>query len=241
MSSKILNRVDVITLRDDNSDEELKSLGVTKPVIKITADPVFTIDVESSLSGNFFIKRAEVPDGTKFCVVSIREWQKAKSGFEEIVAGLCDHLYKKYNIAALFVPMQYPADMEISRRIIDKMQTKAYLINRELSVPEIFSVLSECEMVIGMRLHSLIYATTLEKPALALSYDPKISAFMNSISQPDNLDVETLDLDEALCALEGIVENREERSEILAKTNLDMRAKARENADYAINLITKNN
>lgn len=39
LTARILNRVDLITLRDDKSDEELKKLGVTKPEIIITGRP----------------------------------------------------------------------------------------------------------------------------------------------------------------------------------------------------------
>ena len=55
LASRILNKVDVITLRDDKSDIELKNLGVTKPEIIITADPAFTLDTDLSLSGEYGI------------------------------------------------------------------------------------------------------------------------------------------------------------------------------------------
>ena len=64
IAAKILNKVDVITLRDDKSDEELKSLGVNKPEVIITADPAFTIDTDVSLSGRYFTNMAGVDAGT---------------------------------------------------------------------------------------------------------------------------------------------------------------------------------
>ena len=237
LATKILNKVDLITLRDDNSDQELKKLGVTKPEIKITADPVFTMDNDESLSGKYFLRRAGVSDGSKLAVISLREWKTACSDFSDILAELCDHLYEKHGICSLFVPMQYPADLDISGEVMSRMKNRAYLINRELSVPEMFSVLSEAELVIGMRLHSLIYATTLEKPAMALVYDPKISAFMQSLSQPELADVEALDFESAREILDRIVEQKETKSALLHETNIIMRKKAQENAGYAIDLL----
>ena len=75
----ILNRVDLITLRDDKSDIELKNLGVNRPKIIITADPAFTIEAFPSLSGRYLTNIAGVPDGTKLCVVSIRSWMSLTS------------------------------------------------------------------------------------------------------------------------------------------------------------------
>lgn len=237
LSSKILDRMDLITLRDDNSDEELKNLGVTKPKIIITADPVFTVDTDDALSGSYFTRRAGVPDGTKLAVVSIREWKKADTGFEDTLAGLCDYMTEKHGISPLFVPLQYPADMEISKKVMGKMKNPSYLINRELSVPEMFSVLSEAELVIGMRLHSLIYATALEKPAMALVYDPKVSAFMESLSQPDYVNVETIESEEARTVLDSIISEKDNRSKLLHDTNKLLKKKAEQNAKYAVELL----
>lgn len=233
----ILNKVDIITLRDDKSDEELKSLGVNKPEIVITADPAFTLDADVSLSGRYFTSMAGVPGGTRLSVVSIRAWKHSADNFISEMAKLCDFMIENHGIYPLFVPMQYPQDLEISKQVMDCMKNKAYVINRELSVPEMFSVLSQTELIIGMRLHSLIYATTLEIPAMALVYDPKISAFMDSLSQPDWINVETFEFEKAKNIFTQIINEREERRTKLRSTNAVLRKSAEDNATYAIKLL----
>ncbi len=236
--SCILNRVDVITLRDDRSDEELKSLGVTKPKIVITADPAFTIDTDVKLSGKFYTKRAGVPDSEKLVAISVRDFKTAPSDFDLRLANMCDYMYENYNVSPLFIPMQYPEDTFISNRVMEKMKNKSYIINRELSVAEMFSVLSETEFVVGMRLHSLIYATTLEIPAMAIVYDPKISAFMDSLNQPDWLNVEEFDIEKSYKLIDKIMQTREDRRNLLKETNAVLKKKAEENAVYAIELLS---
>ena len=237
LAAKILNKADIITLRDDKSDIELKNLGVTKPFIEITADPAFTLDTDLTLSGDYYKKMAGVPEGTKLCIVSVREWKNSSAEFSEIMASVCDYMADKYGIYPLFVPMQYPHDTGISEKIMRNMKNRGYIINRELTVPEMFSVLSEAELVIGMRLHSLIYATTLEIPAMALVYDPKVSAFMESIGQSDCINVESLTEEKVKAVLDSVLPERENRRMNLRETNAILRKKAEENADYAINLI----
>lgn len=237
LASKILNKADIITLRDDMSDEELRQLGVTRPEIAITADPAFTLSGDVSLSGQYITNLAGVPHNSKICVVSIRSWKNAEKDFDKKLARLCDYMADKYSIYSLFVPMQYPADMEISKKVMSLMKNEAYIINRELSVPEMFSVLSEAELVIGMRLHSLIYATTLEIPALAIVYDPKISAFMESLNQPDRVDAESFDFEDARDILSRIIEERDKRKAELKETNAFLKESARKNASYAISLL----
>jgi len=239
LATKILNNVDIITLRDDKSDEELKSLGVTKPNVVITADPAFTIDADLSLSGKYFTNMAGVTAGTRLCVVSIREWKNASPTFMDEMAKLCDYMIENHGLYPLFVPMQYPADLEISKRVMSKMKNKSYIINRELSVPEMFSVLSEAEVIIGMRLHSLIYATTLAIPAMALVYDPKINAFMESINQPDCVYVDKFEYKNAKEILNQIIIERGQRKKELRKTNEILKKIAEGNAVYAIDLLNK--
>ena len=41
---RIVGRADVITLRDDVSAEELKNMGVVRDDIRVTSDPVFTLN-----------------------------------------------------------------------------------------------------------------------------------------------------------------------------------------------------
>ena len=235
--SRILNKVDLITLRDDKSDEELKSLGVTKPKIIITADPAFTIDTDTTRAGKFFTNMAGVPQGTRLCIVSIRSWKLASENFTKGLAKLCDYMIENHCIYPLFVPLQYPEDTAISRQVMALMKNPSYIISRELSVPEMFSVLSEADVLIGMRLHSLIYATTLAIPAMALCYDPKISAFMESLNQPDRVDVECFDFSTAKQLLTTIINERVSRSEDLKKTNAILRETAEKNAEFAIELL----
>ena len=40
----VVNTVDVITLREKLSEADLKSIGVTKPNIMVTADPAFNLE-----------------------------------------------------------------------------------------------------------------------------------------------------------------------------------------------------
>lgn len=240
-AAKVLNKVDIITLRDDKSDEELKKLGVTAPKVVITADPAFTIDTDISFSGEYYTKRAGVKDNTKLFAVSIRDYKNSASCFEKELAKLCDSIIETHGIYPLFIPMQYPLDVKISQRVISQMKHTGYIINRELSVAEMFSILSETQLLFGMRLHSLIYATTLAIPAMALVYDPKISAFMESLNQPDWICAESFNAKEAKEIFDRVIREREQRIAILQKTNVTLKNKAEENAAYAINLLENNN
>ena len=88
-----------------------------------------------------------------------------------------------------------------------------------------------------MRLHTLIYVTTLGGPVIALSYDPKVTAFMQSIHQPLCLDVEKLELESLLNVSQKLISELSQRREELVDSLGELRKKAEENADYAVSLL----
>ena len=234
---KCLNKVDLITLRDDLSDRLLAEIGVNKPKITITADPAFTLKFDSLLSPCDLLSHAGISENEKYAVIAIRDFKTTAHDFNNTVAAFCDELYDKYAIKSLFVPMQYEADAEIAKDVISRMKNNGYIIDRALEVDEVFSVIAFSELALGMRLHTLIYATTLGIPVIALSYDPKVTAFMQSINQPLCIDVDVVEKEMLSNALEELVTNLQERKVELNKSLEGLRKKAEENADLAVSLL----
>jgi len=88
------------------------------------------------------------------------------------------------NAIPLFVPMQHPDDLHFSKKILRLMKEKGYLIYGSYSVDETMSILGNTDLLIGMRLHSLIYAVNMGLPMVGLAYEPKVDYFMKSVNQP---------------------------------------------------------
>lgn len=182
-ASEILDRMEVITLRDSNAYEELKSLGVTKPITKVAVDPVLALSPGKIETGLKILKNEGIPSGERIIAFCLRKWKKVKHS-EEILASLADKIAAGFNAVPLFVPMQHPDDLRFSKRILRRMKEKGYVINGSYSVDETMSILGNTHMVIGMRLHSLIYAVNMGLPMVGLAYEPKVDYFMESINQP---------------------------------------------------------
>lgn len=236
-TAKCLNKVDLITLRDDLSDKLLAQIGVNKPPIHITADPAFTLRFDNLPGNDTLIAEAGIPHNCLYAVIAIREWKSTTTDFNSVIADFCDDLYYRHGITSLFLPMQYKQDELVSREIISKMKCKGYMIERPLEINEVFSLIGHSALSLGMRLHTLIYATTLGVPVIALSYDPKVTAFMQSVHQPLCLDVDKLTTDALLKASNKLVSELSERRNVITSSLIELREKAEKNADYAIELL----
>ncbi|MEW9670778.1 polysaccharide pyruvyl transferase CsaB [Ammoniphilus sp. 3BR4] len=184
----IVNKVDVITVRDQGSADDMRSLGVTRP-IHITADPAVTIrasDVDLSLA-----KPKLVPNEKKSIAISIRKW-KNEENYKKVIAQMADELIQK-NWNVYFLPMQYPADVAPSRDIIRYMnEPGAILLDEQMNFQQIISFIGNMDFVIGMRLHSIIIAAVLGVPFVGISYDPKIDRFIERVEMDSAGSIQTL-------------------------------------------------
>jgi len=185
MIKRVVNRVDVITVRDHESGEDFKACGVTDAPVYVTADPALTIhpDDVSDEPGKRLLS-AMFDDLTRPLVaISVRDW-KQEQQFKQIIAEAAD-MFRERGWNVLFLPMHYPSDLSPSREIMALMnQEGARLIEEPITFHDIMSLIKQCSYVVGMRLHSLILACMLKIPFTGISYDPKIDRFVERAGMP---------------------------------------------------------
>ncbi len=236
---KILDKVDLITLRDERSYQTLRDIGVKNPNVKVTADPALELKAADETRGREILKDAGVPDSGKILGISVRRWQTIGDDFEDTVAKAADYAYEKYGYYTVFLPMQTSRDMAISQSIKKKMRHDASILEKRYSVSETMSVMRCFDLCIGMRLHTLIYAVINAVPLIGLVYDPKISSFMEYTHQTRYMDVENISADSLTGIIDECVANYDEIKSDLEKNYNQLNEKAQLNGKYAIELYEK--
>lgn len=234
---KTLNDVDLITLREPSSLDELRSFGVTNHNILVTADPAFNLTAASSEESALLVKRAGVPEGKKYCGISVRPWKYASKDMEYIIAMTADYIKSKYDIVPLFIPMQEHIDMPISQNIVELMNEKGYVLKGSPSPKQIMGVVGGAEFIIGMRLHILIYAATMGTPIIGLSYDPKVDAVLDYMGQSLTLPIENINPLSICRFVDKIIEKQNVIKEELSESSFIAREKALENTRLALKLL----
>ncbi len=212
---KAVERADAVSLRDPDSLRELRAMGVTRDDILVTADPVFMLPEPGSERIDGILADAGVPSG-KFIAVSVRPW----TGEEEFcrkIAKVCDELSGKYGVNVLMVSMQQQSDEPVGRAIASMMKSKAYILPGGLRPQEIMGVIGKSELVLSMRLHSLIFAARMATPAVGLVYDPKVKAYLELFSMPSAGNLSELDVDGAVGVVSDIMDNLEPIKDSLTK------------------------
>ena len=233
-AAETLNRVDAITLRDEASVDALNDLGVTNENVAVTADAAFGLKV-SGQSGSMVNELGL--KGKKYVCISIRSWKHLKDGFENDIAELSRYIYEKFGYTSVFISMQKSLDYEISKRITDEASDGAILPERCLSIEEMLDLIQSAEFVVGMRLHTIIYAAKCETPMIGLVYDPKVKAAMEMFGLSQYVDVADFDAEMLKNYADQIVSDRVILSKMMARRIRELEEKAFSNAAVAVAML----
>lgn len=239
LTRKILNKVDLITLRDEDSEIFLKELEVENDSIYVTADPVFTLEPtkEEIILGIF--EKEGIPGDKPLVGVSVRNWRSAEN-LIDTVASAINYIIDEYNANVVLIPMHYPEDLDISNSILDRVTEEgSYILKNKYSVEDIMGITKRLEMIIAMRLHSLIYAATQGVPMVGIVYDPKIEGFLKSIDMEHMCPVKNIEYEQLVKNIDYVWNNREELKVGLMELDQHMRDKALRNTHMALELLKK--
>jgi len=178
-----------------------------------------------------------VPKDKAFFVVAVREWKDSDKNLEDKVAEFVDYVSEKYDLNPLIIPMQDSLDRGISERIAKKAKSQCIVPESEISPEVMLGVIGKAQFVLGMRLHTLIYAAKNTVPSIALDYDPKVSAVMDTIEQKFVIKAAEIDVKKLCDFADRIFENREEICLNLSEKSRQYKTLANKNVDMALDLL----
>ena len=185
IAARMIDRsVDVVTLRDDNSVSQLRDMGAHKPYIVRTADPTICIQQLEHSQTAQLMDRLGIPADGQYIGFGLREWKGFDRAAPEI-ARAAQYAWETHGLIPVFVPMEYPLDCDAAKKVIQYLNCPYYMITEKITIKETLSVLSHMSMLIGMRLHSLIFAVENAVPSIGISYDIKVDGFLRSIGRED--------------------------------------------------------
>lgn len=235
LTKLICSRVSLITVRDQDSLYELRRLGIPAAKVQLTADAVLTLPQEGSEQGRELLDSFGVPRDKLLIALSVRKWQEDDRYLLEL-AKAADQLAAQCDAHIVLLPLQYPVDVEPCKRLQHFMdyQTASTVLAVDCSTEQFLSLMANFDLLIGMRLHALIFAAVMELPFVAVSYDPKIDGFVKDINGLSAGAVETLQ------AAQVVATARRALSPDVSHAMLDkLRAKALLNAQAAFGLLKR--
>lgn len=177
-----LKKVDHIVVRDEGSREFLLDCGLSSEKIVVTADPVIRIKKPELGEGRRLLEEADFDFGVDTPKIGIAVKGKLKD--EDFLSEICigiEGLISKYNARIVLIPFHFSEDMPITEEIQRRIGDNVACIKKKCLTEEMLSIIGNMDLLVGVRLHSLIHSAIMEVPMIGISYDPKVNSFMKSM------------------------------------------------------------
>lgn len=169
--------VDLITLRDPESLRTLRSFGVTGPKTQVTADPALLMEGDDKAAVRILRSNGLDPEG-RYCLFVLRPWDVTRERLADIAAA-ADYCREKYGLMPLFYTLEPGRDDEITRATAELVKAPCRVLPPVTDGTVLCGLIGRMELVVSMRLHALIFACAQQTKVAAISYDPKVTGFMN--------------------------------------------------------------
>lgn len=187
----VVNKVDVITLREKLSEADLINIGVKNPNMEVTADPAFKLKSITDCEARELFAKEGIPFDKPIIGVAVRSWQKAVYGEEDYISSIaatCDDMAEK-GCRIVFLPMEYPRDINVSERVMKKMKHGAGIFKNRYTPSQILGITGCFDIMLSMRLHTLIFAAVKNVPMVGIIYDPKVEYYLKELDMPEGGDI----------------------------------------------------
>lgn len=241
LTKKIMNKADVITVRDRKSKKILDECGVKREKITVTADPAVSLGTIPREDTKKILRNEGISLNKRIMIVCLRHWfdikrylpvkvvkrfniqnKKEKIKQERFIGELAhflDYCKEKEDYQLVFLPFWIKRDNEIHREVISKLRTKKniFLLNKEYSPKEVRGIIQSADFLVGMRLHSLILNYGSRVPFLALGYSQKVKNYLEMFTTRE------ITIQDTLIDLDGLSSNKIlNRFSLLTKKRIKM-------------------
>lgn len=179
-----------VSVRDAESAALLRGYGVPQAHIAVVPDPVMGMPPGVADAGEAAV---EADTDTRPVVgVSVRFWRGDRADLVRVAAAL-EALAGRGGVRLRFLPFHRGSDEDASRFVMERLSGAAELAPAHEDPQRMLREVGRCALLVGMRLHSLIYAANRGVPMLGISYDPKIDQFLHRLDQSAVGTTESLD------------------------------------------------
>lgn len=167
--------------------------------------------------------------------VSVRAWKDCTE-YQTILAKALDQIQTDKDAQIVFIPMQHREDTMEAETIAKQMRTKSTVLADSYSTTELLALSGSVDVMLGVRLHALVFSALMETPCLGISYDPKILNFLHMIGEDPVGDLHTLTVEPIVARTVEVLERKTFTETVLENIH-ELRRNALENARIAIGML----
>lgn len=249
----ILNRINLILIREDLSKIYLEKIKIDQTRIYVTADPAFLLtpvqesDVYKILSdeGISKMRRPIIGINPSGLISRFREdRQNANEDTTTIFAKTIDNLVESLGANIIMIPHVYDNTVD-DRATISliysavKNKSAVEIIKGEYKPQELKGIIGLCDLFIGARMHATIASTSMCVPTIGIAYSHKMYGIIGEMLGQSRyiIDIKELNYEKLIATIDDAWTNREKIKTDLEVVIPDVKEKAMLNGRLVGDLI----
>lgn len=211
--------VNTITLRDPGSLEELGRMNVSRPKMILAADPTFSLPKADDVVIESALFSEGINDDAPRAAFAIRKWRGSDDALT-VFARTADRVCEQYGLLPTLVPMEREKDLPIAEEIARRMKHPACVIRGKHDVFATIGILSRMKLIVAMRLHALVFGAGQGVPVVAVSYDDKVTRFMEYIGRELCIPYEGVSEDVLMGCIDAALRDTAKQTEVCEKIRI---------------------
>ncbi|HGM5417224.1 TPA: colanic acid biosynthesis pyruvyl transferase WcaK [Serratia liquefaciens] len=207
IANLVFSKVNKLVLREEISKDLMLKSGINTEKVINGIDTAWLVNPDVKPS-NYAVKHwSEVCSERASIAITMRELSPfdkrlgvTQDDYEKAIASLIDNLIDQgFNVLAVStctgIDSYHKDDRMIAIQVGSLLANKDnyHVVMEEFNDVELGSILSQCQLTIGTRLHSAIISMNFGTPAVAINYEHKSAGIMKQLGLPElSSDVESL-------------------------------------------------
>ncbi len=210
------------SVRDAESRSLMIELGLESDRLIQSADPAYLLQPESSVRSSDLFDSLRLTEKSAFQLgVALRAWDIGvdQAAWTAQIAAALDRFIDQAQVQVLFIPFQMGQDAisddrATSERVRQQMRHggRVLIADPVDRASQMLSLLGSCDLILGMRLHSILLAAVVGVPSVGLIYDPKVRQAMGALGLSDL--AHALDSLSADALLQSLLQAQAQRDEL---------------------------
>lgn len=173
IARRVLNEVDLITLREHNSQDYLYRIGINKPQIVLTADLAFLLEPPNVSEIPAILENVDVSLTERPLVgispTAMMHPSLPREEYIKFMVDISEYLINNKGATIIYIAHTFQ-DRDITQEIYHELRNKekARILPFELSAEETKGVIGSCDLFICSRFHALVASTSLGVPTIGI-------------------------------------------------------------------------
>jgi len=235
-----VKQVEGLLVRDEFSSDLLRDMNVSDEKVVKGTDLAFLLPERKRDLDRFFSE----PE-PRIVAAALRNDIDGKMDVVRAVSSGLDLLNRKYDINVVLFSTNSYADRQINQDLCEATDASCNIIEvPHLSPPELVEMMEDIDLVIGGRLHAIVFSLLSQTPVQGISYDPKMDHLVDSINDitggktvPLWHPEELINARDYLDDLQSVFEHRDEQRKDLGRAKEKLETEARDKLGVALGWI----